>query len=79
MVLLSILSVPFIAAIILLFVKQDEKANYIAIAASGIALALSLNIAFNGANNFDAMWLSSLNARFTLTADGLSKILLLLT
>lgn len=79
MVLLSILSVPFIAAIILLFVKQDEKANYIAIAATGIALALSLNIAFNGADNFDAMWLSSLNARFTLTADGLSKILLLLT
>jgi NADH-quinone oxidoreductase subunit M len=79
MVLLSILSIPFIAAIILLFVKQNEKANYIAIASSGITLALALNIAFNGAANFDASWISSINARFVLTADGLSKILLLLT
>jgi len=79
MVLLSILSIPFIAAIILLFVKQNEKANYIAIASSGITLALALNIVFNGAANFDASWISSINARFVLTADGLSKILLLLT
>ena len=79
MVLLSILSIPFIAAIILLFVKQNEKANYIAIASSGITLALALNITFNGAVNFDASWISSINARFVLTADGLSKILLLLT
>ena len=79
MVLLSILSIPFIAAILLLFVKHDEKANYVAIAASGIILALSLNIACNGAANFDTSWMLSLNARFTLTADGLSKILILLT
>ena len=79
MVLLSILSIPFIAAIILLFVKQNEKANYIAIASSGMTLALVLNIAFNGAANFDASWIPSINARFVLTADGLSKILLLLT
>jgi len=79
MVLLSILSIPFIAAIILLFVKPNEKANYIAIASTGITLALALNIAFNGAANFDASWIPSINARFVLTADGLSKILLLLT
>ena len=79
MVLLSILSIPFIAAIILLFVKHNEKSNYIAIASSGITLALALNIAFNGASNFDASWISSISARFVLTADGLSKILLLLT
>ena len=79
MVLLSILSIPFIAAIILLFVKHNEKANYIAIASSGITLTLALNIAFNGAANFDASWISSINARFVLKADGLSKILLLLT
>jgi NADH-quinone oxidoreductase subunit M len=79
MVLLSILSIPFIAAIILLFVKPNEKANYIAIASTGITLALAFNIAFNGAPNFDASWIPSINARFVLTADGLSKILLLLT
>jgi NADH-quinone oxidoreductase subunit M len=79
MLLLSILSIPFIAAIILLFVKHNEKANYIAIASSGMTLALAFNIAFNGAANFDASWIPSINARFVLTADGLSKILLLLT
>lgn len=79
MVLLSILSIPFIAAIILLFVKHNEKANYIAIASSGITLALALNIVFNGAANFDVNWIQSINARFVLTADGLAKILILLT
>ena len=79
MLLLSILSIPFIAAIILLFFKHNEKANYIAIASSGMTLALAFNIAFNGAANFDASWIPSINARFVLTADGLSKILLLLT
>ena len=79
MILLSILSIPFIAAIILLFVKHNEKANYIAIASTGITLALALNIIFNGAANFDASWIPSISARFVLTADGLSKILILLT
>jgi NADH-quinone oxidoreductase subunit M len=44
-----------------------------------MTLALAFNIAFNGAANFDASWIPSINARFVLTADGLSKILLLLT
>ncbi len=79
MVLLSILSIPFIAAIILLFVKPEKIANNVAVAASAITLALSIYIAFKGAANFDASWMLSLNARFTLTADGLSKILMLLT
>jgi hypothetical protein len=46
MVLLSILTIPFIAAIILLFVKHNEKANYVAIASSAVTMALAFNIAF---------------------------------
>jgi NADH-quinone oxidoreductase subunit M len=79
MLLLSILTIPFIAAIILLFVKHKEKANYIAIGSSVVIMALAFNIAFNGVANFDADWILSLNARFILTADGLAKILILLT
>ena len=79
MLLLSILTIPFIAAIVLLFVKHNEKANYIAIGSSVVIMALAFNIAFNGAANFDADWILSLNARFILTADGLAKILILLT
>ena len=74
MVLLSILSIPFIAAIFLLFVKHDKIANNVAIAATAITLGLSIYIACMGAASFDASWMLSLNARFTLTADGLSKI-----
>ncbi len=79
MVLLSILSIPFIAAIILLLIKSEKIANNIAIVTSAITLSLSIYIACKGAANFDAAWLPSLNARITLTADGLSKILMLLT
>jgi NADH-quinone oxidoreductase subunit M len=79
MLLLSTLCIPFIAAIILLFVKHNEKANYVAIACSGVTMALAFNIAFNGATSFDANWILSINARFLLSADGLAKILVLLT
>jgi NADH-quinone oxidoreductase subunit M len=79
MLLLSTLCIPFIAAIILLFVKHNEKANYVAIACSGVTMALAFNIALNGATNFDASWISNFNARFLLSADGLAKILVLLT
>lgn len=79
MVLLSILTIPFIAAILLLFVKQEKIANNVAIATSAITLALSIYIACVGAVDFDASWLPSLQARFTLTADGLTKLLMLLT
>ena len=64
MLLLSTLCIPFIAAIILLFVKHNEKANYVAIACSGVTMALAFNIAFNGATSFDANWILSINARF---------------
>jgi NADH:ubiquinone oxidoreductase subunit 4 (subunit M) len=42
MLLLSTLCIPFIAAIILLFVKHNEKANYVAIVCSGVTMALVL-------------------------------------
>ena len=36
-------------------------------------------IIINKTDNFDAVWLSSINSRFLLQADGLAKILVLLT
>jgi NADH-quinone oxidoreductase subunit M len=79
MILLSILLVPFLAAVVLLFIKNDKNANFTAIFASAITLALALYVAFNNVPSMDAAWLVQLNARFLLQADGLAKILVLLT
>ncbi len=77
--LLSILFIPFIAAIILLFIKDDKRANTTAIGFSAIVLGVALYIAFSKSTTFDVAWLPQINSRFLLQADGLAKILILLT
>ena len=75
--LLSILFIPFIAAIILLFIKDDKRANATAIGFSAIILGVALYIVFTKTATFDIAWLPQLNSRFLLQADGLAKILIL--
>lgn len=77
--LLSILFIPIIAAIILLFIKDDKRANATAIGFSTIILGIALYIAFTKTATFDVAWLTQINSRFLLQADGLAKILILLT
>ena len=77
--LLFTLLIPFIAAIILLFIKNDKLANITAIVFSALTLGVVFYIAFNKIANFEAAWLPQLNSHFSLQADGLAKILLLLT
>lgn len=77
--LLSILLIPFIAAIILLFIKNDKAANTTAIGFSALTLGLVLYCAFTKTASYNVSWLPQLNSRFLLQADGLAKILLLLT
>lgn len=79
MVLLSILLLPFIAAILLLFVKTTKLANTIATFASLLTLGIAIMLLFTGATQLNASWLPLLNSRFILIADGLAKILILLT
>ena len=79
MFLLLFLLIPIIAAIALLFVKKEQAVNLIAIGSGLLTLASSVYILFNNIGNFDAVWLPVLNSRFLLQADGLSKILILLT
>ena len=77
--LISFLLIPILAAIVLLFIKKDTLASQTAIAASLATLALAVFASFNKVDAFDMAWLPSLNSRFTLQADGLAKILILLT
>ena len=77
--LISFLLLPFLTAIVLLFVKKDNLATNTAITASLATLVVAVFAAFNKVEAFDMAWLPSLNSRFTLQVDGLAKILILLT
>ena len=79
MFLLSFLLIPIVAAILLLFIQQEKRAQNIAIVASVLSLAAAVNMLFINVSTVDLTWLQVLNSRFVLQADGLAKILILLT
>ena len=79
MFLLIFLLIPILAAIILFLVKKESSVNLIAIGAGLLSLLGAVHIIINKVDNFDISWLTALNSRFILQADGLSKILILLT
>ena len=79
MFLLLFLLIPIFAAIALLFIKKEQSVNLIAVASGLLTLLGALHIILNKTGDFDASWLPILNSRFLLQADGLSKILILLT
>ncbi len=79
MFLLIFLLIPIIAAVFLFIVKKETSSNAIAISAGLLTLLGAVYIAVNKIDNFDATWLLSINSRFVLQADGLAKILVLLT
>jgi len=79
MFLLSFLLIPIVAAILLLFIRQEKRAQNIAIVASVLSLAAAVNMLFINVSTVDLTWLQVLNSRFVLQADGLAKILILLT
>ncbi|MEY3209009.1 MAG: hypothetical protein RL064_1040, partial [Bacteroidota bacterium] len=62
--LLSTLLIPFIAAIILLFIKNNKAANIAAISFSALTLSIVLCIVFTKTTNIDVAWLPQLNSRF---------------
>ena len=77
--LLSFILIPFVTALFLLFIKNDKSANTIAIVSTLGTLVAALVVGGNGAVDFNAPWIPVLNAQFLLHADGLAKILVLLT
>ena len=79
MFLLIFLLIPILAAIALFLTKKESSFNAIAISAGLLSLLGAVYIILNKTDNFDASWLTILNSRFLLQADGLSKILILLT
>jgi len=77
--LLSFILIPFVTALLLLFIKKNTSANTIAIVSTLGTLVAAIVVAGKGAVDFNAPWIPVLNAQFLLHADGLAKILVLLT
>ena len=78
MLLLFIL-IPLLTAMLLLFVKNNKMANNIAVLTTIVTLGLAIFVAYKGAVDYNQPWILILNTRFLLHADGLAKILILLT
>jgi NADH-quinone oxidoreductase subunit M len=73
---------PLVTGLFTFFIKGDNVGKQVALAASTITLAVMLYGVFACTNNclhYDISWLPSLGSRFTLSIDGMSKILCLLT
>jgi NADH-quinone oxidoreductase subunit M len=79
MILLSFLFIPILTALLLLFIKNNQLAQRTALVFSVLTLFVAIGMLCNKVVDFNAVWLPNLNSRFILHADGLSKILILLT
>lgn len=79
MSLISFLFVPLLAALLLLLIKDKKQAQWTAVIFSAITLVLACQMLCTKTVDVDMAWLPNLKSRFILHADGLSKILILLT
>lgn len=80
MITLLLILTPFVAGLIAFALKQGSSAKIIALLASITTLAIALVAVFTpGTLGYDTAWLNSLGSRITLKADGMAKMLSLLT
>ena len=79
MFLLYFLLIPIVAAVLLLFIKNNATSNSISIGAGILSLIGSVYLIVSNIGDYDASWLPVINSRFSLHVDGLSKMLILLT
>jgi len=82
MIVFLFILVPVLAGLLSFFLKLGNAARALAMASSLVTLGLALTAILNPqspALHFNAEWLPMLGARFSLQADGISRILTLLT
>lgn len=80
MIPLLLIVVPFLTGIVSFFIKSEKGAKGWALLSSVVTLVIALSGVFSkGTVNFTATWLPSLGSNFSLTLDGMSKMLALLT
>jgi len=77
-----LLFIPLVAGILGFFVKEQKGASNLAIAASVVTLLTAVVGIYAmpaSMHQFEATWLSSIGASFSVLLDGMSKMLVLLT
>lgn len=80
MILIAILLIPLLTGLTVLTVRNAVTVKTIALVASIVNLFLTLSLLYNfEPQTFSAMWIPSLEVKFTLGYDGLSLIMLILT
>jgi NADH-quinone oxidoreductase subunit M len=80
MLVLLLLLIPLITGLGVFAFKNDRQVKTISLVSATATTIIALLLVFNKATIiYDASWLPSLGARFTLRADGMAKILCLLT
>jgi len=80
MITLLLILTPLVAGLIAFLLKQSNSAKTFALLASIATLAIALVAVFTpGEIGYDAAWLNNLGSRITLKADGMAKMLSLLT
>lgn len=81
MIALLLIIIPLLAGIGSLFIKNEASAKMIALIASLATLAIALAGVYSTNSNslyWDSAWLSEMGSRFSLSLDGMSKMLCLL-
>ena len=80
MITLLLILTPLVAGLIAFLLKQSNSAKTFALLASIATLAIALVAVFTpGEIGYDAAWLNNLGSRIRLKADGMAKMLSLLT
>ena len=80
MITLLLILTPLVAGLIAFSLKQGSSAKTFALLASLATLAIALVAVFTpGTIGYDAAWLNSLGSRISFKADGMGKMLSLLT
>lgn len=77
-----LIAIPFLAGLVAFFLKEERTVKAWALLSAVATLAVALAAVFTPGNapiTFDAQWLPALGSRFTLSLDGMGKMLELLT
>lgn len=75
-----LIAIPLVSGIFSFFIKKEKSVKIWALVCSIFTLLVSLFTLTNaGHNSYDAPWLTMLGSRFTVSLDGLGKVLTLLT
>ena len=73
--------IPLLTGLLSFFIKEERSAKVFALLSAIVTLVISLFSLFQSSNNtsFDVAWLPMMGSRFSVSLDGMGKVLTLLT